>query len=467
MIDSAAKLKKRKAGTAAAPATAAAAAASKKKLTAGIGSLLQRLEATNASFLQSAAASSVQSQLAKAVKETAASLAAAEQALAKGTSPSLASLPVDPAELARRQERRERFQAEKAAAAAAAGVKDASKTLVALRSEQGVARGQNTSLEKDYLRLTSLPSVADVRPPEVLGQALELVKRRWTEGCEYKYACDQLKSIRQDLTVQHIRNRFTVQVYETHARIAIEVGDWAEYRQCQSVLQQLYAEGAEGEQWEFAAYGLLYAAASGREVLAHEMVEMARRLGGGPASSSSGGDRSAPAAAGNRGPGSPAAAARTHSGGSGGGCGGQGGGGAAPPDLESDRYVGHALAACRAYLACNVVRFLRLYEGAPRMVPYLLDLLLAKLRGRAYGAVLSAFQPSIPLASLSGWFGFAKRKEAAAFLRERGAVVADGCLDIKQSRTAAARLAAAAAAAEEQQQAAAGQQQQRLGVLRQ
>lgn len=48
-------------------------------------------------------------------------------------------------------------QAEKAAAAAAAGVKDASKTLVELRSEQGVARGQNTSLEKDYLRLTSLP----------------------------------------------------------------------------------------------------------------------------------------------------------------------------------------------------------------------------------------------------------------------------------------------------------------------
>lgn len=67
MSEAAAKLKKRKAGT---PAATAAAAASQKRLAAGIGSLLQRLEATNASFLQSAAASAVQNQLAKAVKQT-------------------------------------------------------------------------------------------------------------------------------------------------------------------------------------------------------------------------------------------------------------------------------------------------------------------------------------------------------------------------------------------------------------
>ena len=48
-------------------------------------------------------------------------------------------------------------QEEQAAAAAAAGVKVKEKTLVELRSEQGVARGQNQNLEKDYLRLTSLP----------------------------------------------------------------------------------------------------------------------------------------------------------------------------------------------------------------------------------------------------------------------------------------------------------------------
>lgn len=73
------------------------------------------------------------------------------------SSPSLASLPVDQQELARRLERQQRFQEEKAAAAAAAGIKAPAKTLVAIRSEQGTARGQNQSLEKDYLRLTALP----------------------------------------------------------------------------------------------------------------------------------------------------------------------------------------------------------------------------------------------------------------------------------------------------------------------
>ena len=86
--------------------------------------------------------------------------------------------------------------------------------------------GTCAELEKPYLRLTSAPDPSTVRPLQILKKTLEMLKSRWRKEHNYTFVCDQFKSLRQDLTVQRIKNEFTVKVYETHCRIAIEKVTW-------------------------------------------------------------------------------------------------------------------------------------------------------------------------------------------------------------------------------------------------
>ena len=123
---------------------------------------------------------------------------------------------------------------------------------------QGPVVGRCLDLEKQYFRLTAAPNPDTVRPLHVLDRTLDFLKKKWRKENNYAYICDQFKSLRQDITVQHIKTDFTVNVYEIHARIALEKGDLGEYNQCQTQLRALYAQNLGGHPTEFKAYRILY-----------------------------------------------------------------------------------------------------------------------------------------------------------------------------------------------------------------
>lgn len=127
-----------------------------------------------------------------------------------------------------------------------------------VETDEGPVVGRCQDLEKKYFRLTSAPNPLHVRPVEVLEKTLDLLKKKWRKEGNYSYICDQFKSLRQDLTVQHVKTEFTVNVYEIHARIALEKGDLGEYNQCQTQLRALYSQNLGGHPMEFKAYRILY-----------------------------------------------------------------------------------------------------------------------------------------------------------------------------------------------------------------
>mmetsp|Transcript_9462 Transcript_9462/g.15487 ORF Transcript_9462/g.15487 Transcript_9462/m.15487 type:complete len:331 (+) Transcript_9462:334-1326(+) len=188
-----------------------------------------------------------------------------------------------PTEQDRREERRRRFsKPAPCELSKLVSPKASAKTTAAsqggdalLRKIGGFFEGTSVHLEKPYLRLTGRPKPEDVRPVGVLAESFKMVKDRYKRDGNYVYACEQMKSIRQDLTVQQCQTRedalvLTIRVYEAHARLALENEDLGEFNQCLTTLKELYvkareilkSEKAVGQatlRWtEFMGYGLLY-----------------------------------------------------------------------------------------------------------------------------------------------------------------------------------------------------------------
>lgn len=122
--------------------------------------------------------------------------------------------------------------------------------------------GTSTALEKPYLRLTAEPNPSVIRPEGVLKRSFRHVFDTFMKNRNYRYIEEQLRSIRQDIQVQHLRSPFVIKLYATGARLALVHGDLDQFNQCQTQLMQLksYAEGFPFYMREFDCYCFLYLA---------------------------------------------------------------------------------------------------------------------------------------------------------------------------------------------------------------
>jgi len=126
--------------------------------------------------------------------------------------------------------------------------------------ESAKITGTNRQVLKDFFRLTREARPNEVRTKKTCTMALGVIRKKWKGERDYRWCENQLKSLRQDLKVQHIRDQLAVDTYELHARICLEVSDFSEYNQCQTALRSLYEETSKNRrnEKEFVVYRILY-----------------------------------------------------------------------------------------------------------------------------------------------------------------------------------------------------------------
>ncbi|CAF5010448.1 unnamed protein product, partial [Rotaria magnacalcarata] len=165
--------------------------------------------------------------------------------------PSLSSKDSESEERKRLEQRQNRFAKE--------STTEINKSTKSVNKPNDILIGTCEKLEKNYLRLTSAPNPPTIRPLAILEQAFPFVLNKYQLNNDWSYISSQLKSIRQDLIVQSIRNDFALLVYEENARLALEMGDRDQFVQCQTQVETLYDSGCNRTHlMEFLSYRLLY-----------------------------------------------------------------------------------------------------------------------------------------------------------------------------------------------------------------
>lgn len=252
----------------------------------------------------------------------------------------------------------------------------------------GTIVGTSTKLEKSYLRLTTFPKAQDVRPLPILQRSLQHIKTKYIKEEDFLWANEQLKAVRQDMTVQGIRSDFCVEVYETHARILLERGDLNEFNQCQSMIRTLTSterisvvgDNNDDEPWkksdglchqtpqhkdEFQAYQLIYS------LVQNSWTDLTKALGGTDTSGHS---------------------------------------------------CQHAVLVVKSVIHNDYHGFFRLYESAPHLSAYLMDFLVKRVRSEAYDRIVASYRPTMGIEYFREALQFPNLEETRHFLKTSGAV---------------------------------------------
>lgn len=202
--------------------------------------------------------------------------------------------------------------------------------------------------------------------------------------------------------MQHLRNNFVLEVYETHSRILLEHGDLNEFNQCQTMIRSLTSlEGLNGTittktskrnvlrqskktEDEFLAYRLLY------DVVQNSWCDLKVNIASEKISMDTSKSRTTDE--------------RNQ------------------VSITRGSSVRHALKVVKAIIHDDYIKFFTLYESAPHMSAYLMDYLVRRVRNRAFATLMNAYRPTISAERIREILSFRDLEEARQFLKKKGAI---------------------------------------------